>query len=373
VKLLNLNVRSKSADEREAAAAKLASIAKHKNSNFLYRRVFHRDMNIKKLATHEDPYHVHKTLGILSLCSFFYRYGYCYLTTGTLGFSGDVNDVFDWATMGVHLLLAFSSKIFRVPKKRLEDKPLVIYEEYRQHAMVFTLRCVSVYCCAVLGYKQWLDQFCGIAYIVAMHHLLADDVTRRHGSGVTAVRANVERAAPSPFYKKVGMLYSFYQFLAIASHILPTKGPNDVSVLCECAYNAIIAIASSAFMMTLYRKRIIRALAHMFIYSGCLVLSAFHICRHIGWHGTFLCTMAFMLRVNLPRAYSNKYAIWALFMLAYNFQHELFISEAHLAPIAAPIADTCSAAYGATVTPAMGVVSSIIHPAIDAIKAAIAQ
>ena len=57
-------------------------------------------------------------------------------------------------------------------------------------------------------------------------------------------------------------MYSYYQFLAVASHILPNAR------LADLAYNAIIAIASSAFMMTLYRKRIIRGMSHMVMVSG---------------------------------------------------------------------------------------------------------
>lgn len=374
---LNVNTRTMSQEQRDAADKKAASINRHKQASWLYRRIFHHDMKIQKLATFEDPYHVHKSLGILSICSFFYRYGYCYLTTGTLGFSGDKNDMFDWGTMAVHLCLAFSSKIFRVPAKRLENSPLIIYEEYRQHAMVFTLRCFSVYACAVLGYKEWLDKFHGVACIVAVHHLLADDITRRHGTvGVTAVRTNAEKtAAQHPFYVKVGLAYSFYQFLAIASHIIPTTGPNSDVVLAELGYNAIIAIASSAFMMTLYRKRIIRALAHMVIYSFCLLVSAFHICRHIGWHGTLLTVCAFAVRVSIPRKYSSKYVIWGLFLVVYSYQHELMISQAHLEPIlepiVAPVYGTCSAAYEATVTPAVAHVLTAVAPVIEAIKGAV--
>jgi len=38
------------------------------------------------------------------------------------------------------------------------------------------------------------------------------------------------------FFKRIGYLYSFYQFLAVASHILP------MDRLADMAYNAIIAI-----------------------------------------------------------------------------------------------------------------------------------
>ena len=112
----------------------------------------HDDAKLSKLKTKEDRYHIHKTLGMLALCSFFYRYFYVYPVKGTLGFDGpeSENAWFDWATMFVHTLLAFSSMLFRVPKKRIPAKPMVIYEEYRQHAMVFTARCLTVFSLAYL-------------------------------------------------------------------------------------------------------------------------------------------------------------------------------------------------------------------------------
>ena len=81
---------------------------------------------------------------------------YRYNKTGTLGFEGTA---FDWATMIMHTVLAYSSILFRVPKFRLDDKPMVIYEEYRQHAMVFTTRCFFVFVFAVSWYvKKDLDK-----------------------------------------------------------------------------------------------------------------------------------------------------------------------------------------------------------------------
>ena len=126
----------------------------------------------------------------------------------------------------------------------------------------------------------------------------------------TAVRANAARINHSYFYRQVAKLYSLYQFLAIASHILPNAR------LADLGYNAIIAIQSSAFMMTLYRKRIVRGRTHMVVYSFCLIMSAFHIIRLIGLSSTLLTVLIFLIRINLPRNLSNKYVIWGLFLLA---------------------------------------------------------
>ena len=70
-------------------------------------------VDLSKLATHEDPYHVHKTLGILSLLHFFYRYLFVLPTTGNLGFSGTT---FDCVAITMHLALSSTSLIFHVIK-----------------------------------------------------------------------------------------------------------------------------------------------------------------------------------------------------------------------------------------------------------------
>jgi hypothetical protein len=286
-----------------------------RDESILYRMFLHKDAKMSKLGyptSREDPYHVHKTLGLLSVCSFFYRYGYVYWNTGTLGFEGTP---FDWGTMVIHTLLAFSSIIFRVPIKRINEKPMVIYEEYRQHAMVFTARCFSVYACNEL-YKdlQMSSQDLVVPLVVAMHHYTADVITAKHGNGTTAVRVNAAQL-DAPWKKNLAMLYSLYQFLAIASHILPNARLGDL------AYNAIIAIASSAFLMTLYRKRIIRGRTHMVVYSYCLVLSAFHIVRMIGMYATGVTLLTFAIRINLPRSMSNKYFVWTIFLCFMQYEH----------------------------------------------------
>ena len=77
-----------SADETDATL-EFSAMQDEVTPSFIYRHLLHKDANFKKLKTREDPYHIHKTLGILSLCSFFYRYGVQYPATGNLVFSGD--------------------------------------------------------------------------------------------------------------------------------------------------------------------------------------------------------------------------------------------------------------------------------------------
>mmetsp|Transcript_50132 Transcript_50132/g.85845 ORF Transcript_50132/g.85845 Transcript_50132/m.85845 type:complete len:104 (-) Transcript_50132:223-534(-) len=95
-------------------------------------------------------------------------------------------------------------------------------------------------------------------------------------------------------------------------------------------------------MMTLYRKRIVRGRTHMVVYSLCLVLSAFHIVRLLGVRRVSLVALAFALRVNLPRAYSNKYAIWTLFLFL-PLLASLALSNLPLPSVVAPVLQYFSA------------------------------
>ena len=331
----------------------------------VYSQFFHRDAKFSKLMTREDPFHLHKpvkscfcrtlfqiprtilwpgssflrtmlsdrTLGICAVLNFIYRYAFVYTRTGTLGFDGTA---FDWAIMLAHTMLAFSSIQFRVPRHRIAHKPMIIYEEYRQHAMVFTFRCFSVFAIAVLWPRG--RPFYVVPAVVMAHHLLVDRITALHGNGQTAVRANSEKLEKSAgkarrkSYKKVAYFYSLYQFLAIGSHLLPNAR------LADLGFNTIIAIQSSAFLMTLYRKRIIRGRTHMLVYSLCLVVSAHHMVRLMGAEPSALVVAAFALRVNLPRSSwgNNKYLVWILFLTVYNLRQHSVAIETVLAAARLP-------------------------------------
>jgi len=91
----------------------------------------------KKLVTKEDPFMIHKIGGIFAIFSFLYRYLYVWPTVGSLNLKGHT---FDWVTMVMHMLLSLSSIQFRVPAKKMPRRPTMIWEEYRLHAIIFTLK-----------------------------------------------------------------------------------------------------------------------------------------------------------------------------------------------------------------------------------------
>jgi len=140
-----------------------------------------REYIVKKLFTIEDPIYLHKTLGLMSLISFVYRYFYVFPMTGTLGFNGSW---FDHLTMALHMALSSSSLIFHVLPHRILKRPLVIWNEYRLHAIIFTLRSVSVYLFGLYYPYQNMeyDNIVLFTFVMA-HHLVVDEITRRVGPG----------------------------------------------------------------------------------------------------------------------------------------------------------------------------------------------
>lgn len=264
-----------------------------------------------KLITHEDPYYFHKTFGILSLVSFFYRYGYLYFSQGDLGFTGSYLDV---ATMAVHMLLSSSSLIFHVLKSRLYNRPMMIWEEYRLHAIVFATRCMSVF---FYGYFRPLSpdngfnenlEYVALFVLVMLHHVVADLITQRHGSASGHTTVRIDDSKDSIVTTIFLRFYAFYQVTAVGSHLLPT--PSRFG-LCELGFNTLIAIQSSAFLMTLYRKNLIVQRTHAVWYTSALVVSIFHIFRsHSSAAFLLKILLVYLLRTGLN---ANKYALWCGF------------------------------------------------------------
>jgi len=276
----------------------------------------------RKLVTKEDPLYLHKVFGLSALISFVYRYYYVYNNEGTLGFDGDW---LDWATLAVHMCLSSSSIIFHVVAKRLQGRPMVIYEEYRLHAITFTARCFAVYAFGI--FRPFRDTYLERVLLFAtvlVWHLIADEITRRHGSkGVSAVRCDgnggLDEQGTSALVKKYPALmhavrsgmkfYSFYQIAAVCTHLMPCERTSDLG------YNTIIAIQSSAFLMTLYRKGLIYQHTHAVIYSLALLLSLFHMYQVFPnpslWARIFVVFGLRLLRI-------NKYVLYFTFALVAN-------------------------------------------------------
>lgn len=258
---------------------------------------------VSKLFTHEDPFYFHKVFGFLAVCSFAYRYFYVFPTRLSLGFED--RSFFNFFTLFVHSMLSVSSLIFHVLERRMLRNPLIIYEEYRLHAIIFTIRSVAI---SLIGmYLPITDlkisQLIILCIMLAVH-LAVDWITLKFGTkGVTAVRNAKEKT-----HRFVRYFFSFYQFVALAAHLIYDEKMYDLG------FNALIAIQSSAFLMTLKRKNIIRWYSHLFWYGLALVLSMVVFYQVKGVMFFVIVGAFFGLRVAFDL---NKYILWAF----YSFCH----------------------------------------------------
>lgn len=265
----------------------------------------------RKLFTHEDPINLHKILGILSLLSFFYRYAIVYPLHGTLNFTGSL---LDWGTVLVHTLLSCSSLIFgTVPERRVIKHPAMIWEEYRLHSIVFTMRSTCVCVCDML-FKDYLVVR---QIVIFCHHIIVDMITSKYGSTEnTSIRSQAaytekrkgERVEKA-HVKAIKRAFSYYQFIAMASILLPSDRTAD------CGYNIYIAIQSSAFLMTLNRKGIIPEVGWFVVYALALILSTFYVFTVFHW--TFFFSIFFVFVIRFMGV--SKYVIWICFILFHRF------------------------------------------------------
>lgn len=268
----------------------------------------------KKLFTKEDPQQIHKILGFASLVSFAYRYFVVFPKQGDLGFDGSI---FDWFTMFLHLALSCSSIIFHVLTRRILSKPMIIWHEYRLHAMSFTARCVCVFLCGYFRPFAGTDlETIVTTCSVLIWHLLADEISNRHG---VHEQTTVRMDNKSTFLTKLVLrFYAFYQFAAVASHLSPNHRVMDMG------FNTLIAIQSSAFLMTLFRKGLIAYYTHGLFYTFALVLSIGVMTASFSKTAPFACYNLFVktfvvygARVFFPYTprWMTKYHFWVLFAI----------------------------------------------------------
>jgi len=184
--------------------------------------------------------HIHKTLGVICLANYGYRY-YLLFTTGSM----HLNNSNACVMMCIHGLLSVSSFIYRIPSKRNRLAPM-IYPEFREHSILFVIRSII---CFFLRYYQ-----CSIFYKMSACYgamLLADFITLRHQTDAvmtTTMRdMPFDRRIPEKTQSEIIHMQSSQQIGAT----LFMFGNED-----SC-FTPMFSIQIAAFLMTLVRKNII--------------------------------------------------------------------------------------------------------------------
>jgi len=264
----------------------------------------------KKLFTYEDTHNIHKTLGIVCLSNFIYRYTYWFMY-GSLGY--ETSSYLNTLTVSLHMALSSTSLLFKVLSRRIKTKSLIIYKEYQLHTILFTLRS-----CMWYFIPKYYNQYDIVAPSMLVIHLLVDIVSHFHGTeGMTTVRVdNKTSHIPTIVFRR---LFSYYQIVAIACML-----SSNESELANTSFNFLIAIQSSTFLMTLVRKNIIRSYTHIIIYGMCLMLSTANMIHQYDKSIFIAAAFVFLLRM---RGY-NKYILWTGFYFAHPHFRNWFLFHA---------------------------------------------
>jgi hypothetical protein len=263
---------------------------------------------IQKLFTGEDKFNVHKTLGLICLANFVYRYSYWFLY-GTLGY--ETNTFMNTFTISAHMALSSTSLFFHVLSRRLKTRPLIIYKEYQLHTILFTFRSIIWY--FVPRFYKEIDV---LPVVMLAIHLLVDLATQFYGTeGMTTVRVqNQSKNIVTNLFRRS---FSYYQILAIAALLSAT----EISVA-NTSFNFLIAIQSSTFLMTLVRKNLIRPYTHLGIYGFCLFISTAHIYKNCDIDIFIGAMFVFLLRTQGV----NKYVLWVTFYFIHLLTTDEFIA-----------------------------------------------
>jgi hypothetical protein len=213
--------------------------------------------NFKRLATNEDKYHIHKTLGIICFINYIYRY-FLLFTSGSM-FLNTNNAMI---LIGIHGLLSLSSLIFHIPAIRNRMSPM-IYPEFRLHSIIFAMR--SVLCCFtdyyILTYKLPIK----IA-LCFLTNILADIITNNYKDTTKTMRQMPFSEEISPEKQRViTLMHSYMQVGATLFMLVNT----------ETAYSSMFAIQLAAFLMTLVRKNIITSNSWHLLYAMALWINIF--------------------------------------------------------------------------------------------------
>lgn len=251
--------------------------------------------NVPKLITKEDPYNIHKTIGILSLLHFGYRYYKLYFKD--MDFNTD-KDIF---CLLLHFLLSASSFQFKIPQTRNRASPM-IYPEFRMHNFLFSFRSIL---CTIFFYYKFPIYYNILTCFLTMG--FADIVTYCYKDGTTMRDIKFDLDVPEDKRKAIT---SFHSKMQIAATFFMVGNTNS-------AFSPLFAIQFSSFLMTLVRKNIIKRNEWHLLYGLSLMINIF-IYRTLSFDYIFFqqSTLVFFMVFRFKKNY-NKYLCWSIVFLAF--------------------------------------------------------
>ena len=266
----------------------------------------------ERLITKDDPLHLHKTLGILALCSFAFRLAH--IGPSDMGFQ--TYPQWTIPTILLHLCLTLSSFHFNLPKQRISYGGR-LWPQARLHSAIFVCRSLVVMVLYwIEDHFQLVPNYTANFFVVLLSMCLADLATWSVGK----YKSNTIRDLSAPPSFKY--FYSLMQFYATTRILF---GMRRYSV----PFVSVVLIQTGAFSATLRRKNLLRHKSNVVGYVGALafvnIVTTYDHLAFGNVHGAILLlgNFAAMLRMGpslvsndyLRHVIHNKYFIWTFIHL----------------------------------------------------------
>ena len=283
-----------------------------------FKRDHHLEYNktkISKLITHEDKFHIHKSMGIISLLNYFYLLFDCLYSGAEAEMTlRSVDGSFIGLTW-VHTILSLSALQFLIPRTRTGILPM-IWQEFRAHSIVFAVRSFLIINVLYFFFNSKEESTSTTAIAVRLAFVLiamrlADFSTehlRENPKETTTATMPYWSDCPASLQSMIKYFYTHSQFMATV-----------VCLFAEIPYILAVAfpIQIASFLMTLVRKNIISAFCYHMFYGGSLLIVYLINAGDVKLYPLILIGVALIYaRVHLKL---NKYILWTLVALVGGF------------------------------------------------------
>ena len=269
---------------------------------------------ISKLITHEDKFHIHKTMGLVSLLNYFYLIFDCFYSGATADITLRSVDAGFIGLTWVHSILSLSALQFLIPRTRTGILPM-IWQEFRAHSIVFAVRSFIIINALYFfvdgsGYGSGFTLAVRLA-IVLLAMKLADVSTeylRENKKETTTATMPYWSDCPAAFQSAIKYFYTHSQFMATVVCLF-----GKIPYVLAIAFSIQIA----SFLMTLVRKNIISAFWYHMLYGGSLLIVYLINAADPELYPVIILGIALIyIRIHLK---FNKYVLWTLVALIGGF------------------------------------------------------
>lgn len=262
---------------------------------------------LERLFTHEDKLNIHKISGLICLISFLSAFVSPFFPY----FQMSSFNIFNILRVLGHFGVVMTSLQFVVPKKRNIGNKAFEHMELRGHAVVFSLRSISVILLCWLGYGKNLPI---LLLSLMFWHKYADYITKWYHlkENGTTIRGSIKDEKRYGFYGNMCLKYfmSISQIFAITALLGLRTLRNGVVYpdTSEGAFLIMMPIQMKVFLNTLHKKDIISNFTMELLYVISLVPLYFLLDI---WDIKYIFISLFMSYLRFKHRI-NKYALYFL-------------------------------------------------------------